>query len=104
MYCSATLCFQGSILLPCLATCASQHMKMGAPLQQTRGICCSILVLLAQAKAACVIYVASLTVLFTASALYHRRTWTPSARLFMKRVDHAAIFVLIAGARPVQGC
>ena len=58
------------------------------------------LALLTQAKTACGIYVASLTVLFTASALYHRRTWTPSARLLMKRVDHAAIFVLIAGAQP----
>jgi hypothetical protein len=54
----------------------------------------------AQAKAACGVYVASLTALFLASALYHRRTWTPRARLLMKRVDHAAIFVLIAGAPP----
>ncbi|KAK9822200.1 hypothetical protein WJX81_003055 [Elliptochloris bilobata] len=50
-----------------------------------------------EAKAACGVYVASLTALFTASALYHRRTWSPRARLLLKRVDHAAIFVLIAG-------
>lgn len=48
-------------------------------------------------------YVASLTALFTASALYHRRTWSPRARLFMKRMDHAAIFILIAGAPPLHG-
>lgn len=71
---------------------------------KTGGTRCSVLAIVAQAKAACGIYVASLTVLFTASALYHRRTWTPSARLLMKRVDHAAIFVLIAGARPAQEC
>ena len=32
-----------------------------------------------------------------ASALYHRVTWTPRARLRMRRVDHAGIYVLIAG-------
>lgn len=31
------------------------------------------------------------------SALYHRPHWEPSARAFMKRLDHSAIFVLIAG-------
>jgi len=32
-----------------------------------------------------------------ASALYHRVTWTPRARLRMRRVDHAGIYLLIAG-------
>ena len=32
-----------------------------------------------------------------ASALYHRVTWTPRARLLMRRVDHAGIYLLIAG-------
>lgn len=43
------------------------------------------------------IYVASATALFGISALYHRVTWTPAARQRMRRLDHAAIFVLIAG-------
>ena len=32
-----------------------------------------------------------------ASALYHRRTWGPSARLWARRADHAGIYLLIAG-------
>jgi hemolysin III len=31
------------------------------------------------------------------SALYHRVTWSPPARAVMRRLDHAAIFLLIAG-------
>jgi hemolysin III len=34
---------------------------------------------------------------FGASALYHRVTWTPRARLWMRRVDHAGVYLLIAG-------
>lgn len=43
------------------------------------------------------VYVASLATLFGVSALYHRPTWSPAARARMRRLDHAAIFVLIAG-------
>ena len=35
--------------------------------------------------------------MFAASALYHRFTWSPGARLWLRRVDHAGIFGLIAG-------
>jgi len=35
--------------------------------------------------------------LFGTSALYHRIDWTPAARKRMRRLDHAAIFLLIAG-------
>jgi hemolysin III len=31
------------------------------------------------------------------SALYHRVTWRPKARRWMRRLDHSMIFVLIAG-------
>ena len=43
------------------------------------------------------IYSLSLCGLFGISALYHRPTWTPEKRQWMKRLDHAAIYVLIAG-------
>lgn len=46
---------------------------------------------------AAAIYCGSLAALFGASALYHRPMWSPAARARLKRVDHAAIFVLIAG-------
>ena len=49
------------------------------------------------AKLCCAIYVASLVALFSASATYHVPTWSPAARSTMRRVDHASVFVLIAG-------
>jgi hemolysin III len=42
-------------------------------------------------------YSLSLCTLLGASALYHRPNWQPEARARMRRLDHAAIFVLIAG-------
>lgn len=44
------------------------------------------------------IYAASLTLVFGASAAYHRGPWSPRARLWMKRFDHSLIYVLIAGS------
>ncbi|HEX2071572.1 MAG TPA: hemolysin III family protein [Thermoleophilaceae bacterium] len=47
---------------------------------------------------AAAIYAVCVTLLFGASALYHRVTWrTDSARRWMRRLDHSAIFLLIAG-------
>jgi hemolysin III len=47
---------------------------------------------------AAAIYAACVTLLFGASALYHRVTWrTDGARRWMRRLDHSAIFLLIAG-------
>jgi hemolysin III len=43
------------------------------------------------------VYSISLNALFATSALYHRPNWEPAARMWMKRLDHAAIYVLIAG-------
>jgi hemolysin III len=46
---------------------------------------------------AAVVYGASLVALFTTSAVYHRMYWPLSARRIVGRLDHAAIFLLIAG-------
>jgi hemolysin III len=43
------------------------------------------------------VYGASLVVMLAVSALYHRPTWSPGARRLLRRLDHAAIFLLIAG-------
>jgi hemolysin III len=49
-------------------------------------------------RLACAIYAASVIALFTTSATYHRVNWTSKdARRWMRRLDHAMIFVLIAG-------
>lgn len=50
-----------------------------------------------RARVAANVYGASLFTLFLVSALYHRPSWRPRARLFMRRLDHSAIFLLIAG-------
>ena len=34
---------------------------------------------------------------FGASALYHRPTWTPRTRSWLARLDHAGVYLLIAG-------
>src|SRR3990172_8913102 len=44
------------------------------------------------------VYVAALAAMFGASALYHRFPWRSStARLRARRLDHAMIFVFVAG-------
>jgi hemolysin III len=60
----------------------------------------ALLVLLAataRASVAAAIYAASVSALFGVSALYHRVTWNGPARRRMRRLDHAMIFLLIAG-------
>ncbi|MBL9039425.1 MAG: hemolysin III family protein [Archangium sp.] len=43
------------------------------------------------------VFAASLVTLLTVSATYHRVNWSPPARAWMRRADHASIFILIAG-------
>jgi hemolysin III len=43
------------------------------------------------------VFATSVVTCFGASALYHRVTWSPRARLWMRRVDHAGVYLLIAG-------
>ena len=49
------------------------------------------------ARVASAVYSASLAGLFGVSALYHRVTWQPRARRWMRRLDHSMIYLLIAG-------
>ncbi len=51
----------------------------------------------ARARLAASIYAGAVTALLGTSALYHRVTWRPRARRWMRRLDHSMIFVLIAG-------
>ncbi len=51
-----------------------------------------------RARAAAVVYAAGVCCLFGVSATYHRRKWSAAARPRMKRLDHATIFVMIAGS------
>jgi len=47
--------------------------------------------------AAGVLYGASLCLMFGCSSLYHRPTWSHQARDRLRKLDHAGIYVLIAG-------
>jgi hemolysin III len=51
----------------------------------------------ARARLAAAVYAVAVTALLGTSALYHRVTWRPRARRWMRRLDHSMIFVLIAG-------
>jgi hemolysin III len=50
-----------------------------------------------RARFAAAVFAVSVAVCFGASALYHRVTWSPSARRWMRRADHAGVYLLIAG-------
>jgi hemolysin III len=52
----------------------------------------------AVAKAASAVFFASSFLLFGNSALYHRFNWSPKVKVALKRIDHANIFLLIAGS------
>ena len=43
------------------------------------------------------VFAGSVVACFGASALYHRVTWSPRMRLWMRRIDHAGVYLLIAG-------
>ncbi|HEX5853696.1 MAG TPA: hemolysin III family protein [Solirubrobacteraceae bacterium] len=62
---------------------------------------CGVALILAasdgRARLAASIYAVAVSALLGTSALYHRVTWRPRARRWMRRLDHSMIFVLIAG-------
>jgi len=62
----------------------------------------AVLLLLARAtgstaRVAAAVYGVTLITLFGVSAIYHRRLWSLRVRQIVGRVDHSAIFLLIAG-------
>ncbi|QHY97835.1 hemeolysin-III related [Streptomyces sp. S4.7] len=50
-----------------------------------------------KARVACAIYVATACLLFGVSGVYHRGTWGPRGEAVLRRLDHANIFLIIAG-------
>ena len=51
----------------------------------------------AKLKAACSVYLACSLLLFGNSAIYHLGDWSPKTTDVLRRIDHANIFLLIAG-------
>src|SRR5689334_19962121 len=91
---------------------SSAPLAPGAPLKpRLRGVfhqyaffvsvpCGAALILAAsggRARLAAAVYAVAVSALLGTSALYHRVTWRPAARRWMRRLDHSMIFVLIAG-------
>lgn len=49
------------------------------------------------ARMVSLVYTLSLAGMFACSSLYHRINWSTQARIWWRRLDHSAIFLLIAG-------
>jgi len=69
-----------------------------APLTLAAGIVLVVLSPTATTRIGSAVFASSALVLFTVSAIYHRGTWSPRIWLFLRRFDHANIFLLIAGS------
>jgi hemolysin III len=48
-------------------------------------------------RLASAVFAASVAACFGASALYHRVTWSQRVRVWMRRIDHAGVYLMIAG-------
>jgi hemolysin III len=69
-----------------------------SPLALAAGVVLIVLAPTGPATAAAAAFAITSFVLFTTSAIYHRGNWSPSAESRLKRLDHANIFLLIAGS------
>ncbi len=61
---------------------------------------CLVLLVVAQDpgdRLAVAVYTATSVLLFSVSAVYHRGSWSPRMDGFLRRLDHANIFLIIAG-------
>ena len=54
-------------------------------------------------RVAAAVFAATVIMMFAASALYHRVPWDWAAKRWMRRVDHAGIYLLIAGSYTPYG-
>ena len=71
---------------------------VSAPLTLAAGIVLVVLSPTAASRIGSAVFATSALVLFTVSAIYHRGTWSPRVWRFLRRFDHANIFLLIAGS------
>ena len=51
-----------------------------------------------EATAVAIVYAVTLVGLFGVSAIYHRVTWRPDVRRWMRRLDHSMIYIFMAGS------
>jgi hemolysin III len=67
------------------------------PLALVAGALLTVLAPAGERRAAVAVFGVSAALLFGVSALYHRGRWGPRAAAVLKRLDHANIFLIIAG-------
>jgi hemolysin III len=73
------------------------HLGM-VPAALSAGIVLIVLSDTTAARVAAAVYVTSALLLFSVSAVYHRGRWGPRGEAFLRRFDHANIYLLIAGS------
>ncbi len=69
-----------------------------SPLTVAAGIVLIALSPTAVTRLGSTVFTLTAALLFTVSAIYHRGTWSPRVWAFLRRFDHANIFLLIAGS------
>lgn len=69
-----------------------------APLTLAAGVVLVVLSPTAASRIGSAVFATSALLLFTVSGIYHRGTWSPRMWRFLRRFDHANIFLLIAGS------
>ncbi len=69
-----------------------------APLALAAGIVLVVLSPTTMTRIGSTIFAFSALALFTASATMHRGRWSPRTGLWLRRIDHSSIFLLIAGS------
>jgi hemolysin III len=69
-----------------------------APLALAAGIVLIVLSPTTSTRIGSAVFAASALALFTASATMHRGNWSPRTGLWLRRLDHSSIFLLIAGS------
>ncbi len=69
-----------------------------APLTLAAGIVLVVLSPTTTTRVGSAVFATSALILFTVSGIYHRGTWSPRVWRFLRRFDHANIFLLIAGS------
>jgi hemolysin III len=67
------------------------------PVALVAGLVLVVLASSQRARVAVAVYTFTAALLFGVSALYHRGSWSDTSRLTLRRIDHANIFLIIAG-------
>ncbi|MGH7723520.1 MAG: PAQR family membrane homeostasis protein TrhA [Candidatus Dormibacteria bacterium] len=71
--------------------------EIGFPVSLLAGAWAIVHAPVGNARTATAIYAATLSACLGVSALYHRGSWSTTVRRWLRRLDHATIFLLIAG-------